>query len=1185
MAGSKTPDPKKNKKNLLKETARAIDMCLEAGNIAQVKSLYDSLSKMGRNPSSDTLKAAAAAKIIDWYAENGGREKARPYLDSLARRSTGSSLMLLISAVLRLLKSLDKELTEAEGRDSPEALETAEIASEEEVRILRLILLTPAGGESLRDRARNLQQALSAMLRNGQEADALLLYTLLTDLILPPEQDLPLKTAAADFIGYLIPDNPDQALDLFRQQAAGDLTEAGRKILEPQAVRLAAHLILRQRPREALEVFAIFGTAALEVPAGSGLYTAIFCLTPLFIQENCLEEALDVWRTQPAFKESFILMNEPEDLQKFFYFYAEAVSELICKLSGAGRVREVLDLYKKFAAEFSSPNSIKLSFWNLSCSLARRTVLTAAEACWDNPEKCPELLPEAESLRSGLENFRQPELQPQTRDSDNPDDDLSLSQLWSGEAGRRETAEYSRCLAALVLWLTARQTGCSEAEASLADCLKNHKKIYLAAAQAEAAAFAASRNHSRGGPSASDLAGESRDYLVSISLDEELWNSLKQEKIAPSLLTSNTASSYSALLAALTAAGRPGEALKFFEETPWAVLQIPIQSCVRAAWNYWLAARKASPDQFPEDLDPQAGRPPEGGSPDLYALIQEMLQFSLHPFARFPAAANFPELQNSSLAARLSKSQAEKLASAAVRLCEFCLTLQKSWTGYAWILDFLSHLSRYPEILFLYQQSTFKVIESFLAAGKYQEAAELHAALASRLMTADPARPAPLWCALGILSSFVLFASFLFSQTVRLYAEKTLKTLAGLHPSSLYRQAAADTASGFLQAIVFKTPKEPENISSLCLEITESLADLKDLSPAEEIFCRRIAGRARLSRLGILVICGHLEEAEALYRRFETDLVRPEFQLQLNNFLGRLIKTLANDGRLEEGRRYLAEMEALSPQGEALEVFLKAGTYITDALIARGGLDEARQMIRLPALDQDPLHWFYFVRNTAELLKARLGLDQFSQAQDLYLDLKKAPLTAETYLSRNACLLGLVTWLLERGRTSAAVHLIAGQDGASVPIRFRFPDLTPEDSDPPENPGDIILEANAALYNNIMKLGSEMGSLALELLFECEKGENPEQVLEVYQVMENLPKVPWGLICLGSFAVIRLLIEKGEDEAALELIRKRSEKVPPAERDSYLEDAGDIYRKNIFLRGRPAGLEPLIRRPEKRPVK
>ncbi|MDR1395171.1 MAG: hypothetical protein LBK52_03235, partial [Deltaproteobacteria bacterium] len=286
MARKNGPDPKKNLKSQGRETARSIDQYLENNNIEEARSLYESLSKLGRSPAADSLKAKAAFKLIRWYAENGKPENTGPLLSALARRSENPEiLMLQVKAVsLMIGPRPEKEQTK-------------------EVRLLRQSLWTPQGQVSQRDRSQILLNLISELCQKNQTDEALEIYSTLKIDSLPEEaaEFLP-SLESAIIISLTENGRLTEALDFFQASRNAAWSPDALNRAAPAAARLTAALACRQELDKALGVWSFFEIPVLpESVRHLRLKTALILMEILILYDR-FQDALAVWHSLPKRK-------------------------------------------------------------------------------------------------------------------------------------------------------------------------------------------------------------------------------------------------------------------------------------------------------------------------------------------------------------------------------------------------------------------------------------------------------------------------------------------------------------------------------------------------------------------------------------------------------------------------------------------------------------------------------------------------------------------------------------------------------------------------------------------------------------------------------------------------------------------------------------------------------------------
>ncbi|MDR0549431.1 MAG: hypothetical protein LBI10_08525 [Deltaproteobacteria bacterium] len=273
-------DQKKNKKTAGRDLNNQIDNYLLNDDVVAARAVYESMSKLGRSPTTDNQKAKAAHKLILWYADNGATEMALPLFQALARRSENSEVLIL------LLNSLTVISTALEARgQSPIS------------RDLRLSIWTPpTPAASISTRVMALKDAIFDLCQKNRLDEAIPYFKVLTtDSPPPPHSDAPLILATALIASLCEDRRPSMAL-LFYKELNPDLWSDPNSwsILAPAMVSLIRYLSYAQKTDEAILAYNFFKDYQ-DLADSSRLLAATSILESL-LMANSMKLSIQIWR-------------------------------------------------------------------------------------------------------------------------------------------------------------------------------------------------------------------------------------------------------------------------------------------------------------------------------------------------------------------------------------------------------------------------------------------------------------------------------------------------------------------------------------------------------------------------------------------------------------------------------------------------------------------------------------------------------------------------------------------------------------------------------------------------------------------------------------------------------------------------------------------------------------------------
>ncbi|MDR1872620.1 MAG: hypothetical protein LBS60_12005 [Deltaproteobacteria bacterium] len=1155
-------DLKKNKKTQAKDLARTIEGLLLEDKVAEARAVYDSMSKLGRSPSTDNLKAKAAHKFIHWYADHDQLDQTPSYFQALARRNDNPEVLALqVDVVAKVAKIHDDR------------------GQLEEAKNLRLAIWSSAAEESPLERAEVLGDIINDFCLKDRLTDALLIFNFIRIESLPPELNPATKKLAAQLLGRLVFAFRYQEAFAFVEALSSELAdlEDFPETLPQTLAALVVALAFSHNFPAAFKIYALFdqNPERFKRPilrAAHGLIKALE-------EVGRLEEAVDIWS-----QIDLSAANYTSESRAF----AQGLSLLDVfrpyQLGAKGIV--VYQYLAKTGIIFSGDKSLDRGDSRALLLVA----LTVLEAFENDPEpnRAATLFILEEFKKQVINNAPEPRV---------PED--------------IPTAAYLVALADLISSLRDKFVDLDQ------DVQDDQNPFQLAAFLLEATsriplamglamgAFYRLRALNQRPIDPEPLIQRLMDLSDLLSLEElePLWEELKDSPKLFSDIRDIAIKSLDESLGVLCLQGQTELVHRLYKSVPWLnlIASPPYLPLVKS--SFYLVPQIDSMTYNPEvdDAIPE--------NLQLYAEFREIensLSFTGDYRRLEDWYFNLPVERVSKIAGTtLGKLLAESLLKVCLDQVD---DMDPSLINRLLLSAVFLHPS--PEGRLGNYLTAVKILLSFLEDGRFSESLTLLEQEFEVLWSCEGNKD--VWSLVALISLLSLAAPQVSSPVYRAKLEGFFEIHHGILFAT-HRLLRLSLAFLLDQLLNWTRDRDYNSFARHMAKYADVLSDLDSdqYTPLEAKLYAELKAHGQMGYALFAQNNGHLPEAIAIFQKVEPILSNfPHCRERKYHFILSVVKELAQDQNPSEALIWLNKLKSDSADDIANYVTL-ASLFLISALIGSERLEEAQKILdELQQFedegledededegededdededededddeddddDDDDVDDIYEgeieLRQYARglgifyLLKAYREAGLLEEALAIYLAGFKNEDDEASFIWRLNCLTDLIDSFTAHGETATATHLftnrswltplnLAAYQEAMDQVEATLDDFPPNflESDP------LYAKYNLADRVNMEATAARLGDKAVTLVQECLFMDEEDRAMAVYRSLEDLPLVDGAHANAASKLLVERLVKMGRDPEARALVNSRSEKLTPSLSQKYLSQMDRLMR-------------------------
>ncbi|MDR1608263.1 MAG: hypothetical protein LBT38_07650 [Deltaproteobacteria bacterium] len=1138
MAKKVIVDQKKNKKTQGKDILKTIDALLLEEKIVEARSAYESISKLGRSPATDNIKAKAASTLVDWYVERRHLDKVTPLCQALARRSDNSEILtLLIEAVGKIAQAHVNE------------------GQPDQARELRLSLWRPLAGEDafgevLGNKDTEWLSLYLDMDFKNRLPEAINIFQIINVEDAPPEVEKVLaKISSYNIILAQNRGQRDQALAFF-EVAENLFKNHLDENLALNLCYLACALSLSGRLPEALKIYAIFEATQTRFLKLRTLVATALIEALVFAERY--EEALEIWLKAPMDQtleknSEAGLIKEANNLLQALSLNGQAESARALWLELEAKYFSQLPYWEKEnqskpIALFYVAQAIVLTYWRDKSDNNKALLIWLAdemekfEKQWDPVLLKGESYAIFRSSKAGIIYITQPAF----IDADLPESPMTpetepITHLF----GQAEAVNFQ-------LGQIARQTrGETELDPESLSRQETLLKTFL------------------------EIARE----IINLLINPEclpLWRSLVDTGLDISFLTLNGSNLLIQATSHLLETNNRTEAIKLYDETPWLLI-LPnddLSAATRA--TYSLSRSQNIPDRERVDF-------PEGQQ--IYGQIMEMFLAAVRNNEPAVLENKIMSYNCENLKYHISLVLAVKLADKLKQNCYYWIE-KDELNCVEKILAFMAMLGDHPRIKFHHHTATIAYLTKCLRKDGYVEAIyqfgrerDYLASNREEFVSDDPEAEKYQWLDLAILESATRLAGSYHNLLIRNFMDQFITKMADLSDLKLYRL----TYLGLLSLVLEKASEtqvfppannmaEPAEFFKIYYAKLMS-AQTEGLAPMEASWLESRQSLVRRVYPKILLRAKRREEALENYEAIFANQVSTGEELQAQaEFIKELIISFAEAGEFEKAQTWYNQLLSLGPLNKPLAYeWMVAATRLILALAQDNRLDEAQQTLDL--LGDDPLLLHGRLVSMTFIFCAHMSQNEgLEMALKTYTAARELPFSKSIHLLRTKTLANLIKEFAKIGETNTAYHLFVNREIPDEEI------LTEEVWPEAALINDLVTSPKALedletilWTNDIEAYTTELENIYLyladkvvELIGESLILEEDSVALNVYRALEELNIKDPDPINLASKLIVENLVNKGLRAEAQAIIDARLAKLTTPTSSVYLLSVNKI---------------------------
>ncbi|MDR1578355.1 MAG: hypothetical protein LBT86_09075 [Deltaproteobacteria bacterium] len=1125
-------DQKKNKKTQAKDLVRTIETLLADDNATEARSLYESISKLGRSPATDNQKAKAAFKLINWYADHDKLETALPLCQALARRSDNSEiLMLQVEALTKMAAAF-----EAQGQA-------------ERARELRLSLWVSPNGELdpddvPEDRAWSLHWIIFDLVTKNRLDEALKIFQTLNVADAPLMLEVGLAKLTADLLVSLRQKRHIEAAFAFFQVSVDLIKKHALITLAPTTSEMIISLAYSRQLDQAQQIYAVFENIHQTV-YNHHLQAAIALIKAL-TKAGRLTEAINV-----CLKTPLGLKKEKRLEMEAIYQVLSLLNELANQDMADEAIKLWLDLENKHYAHYD--------YWRLEAQTRPQALIHVAQAVvgayWRDRS------PDATKL---LEWLAQKTV---TLFSEWDDSNLTLDHRNIFQANQ---------VALRVMLLPAMENAKLATEAVIGalspqtkDSNFDNNQLQEILGQAEAATYQLLQINNSG-QELEVILDKFRNLgaFLADPANEPLWEKLIEAKIELGFLIKNGASFLIQAIKNLVKIDRRAEAWKLFDEISWLNLKLA------TGLSYPIQAAFALERPYAESDLP--ARPSVEESLPLYAATLELILFShLHD--------DTTELETGLLSIDLESLKTALAWPLAIDLAQELERIGQSWLNKEEylaakrILTLISKLGDHPIFYYHYHALAIKFIKHEVELEQHSEALKYinneRDFILPQSREVTPGEPGPpTWLALAVLESVMEITYFYDAPIVKLPLDAFYKQLDNLSSARVYRLAFLSVISQAIEkAAILKPVLNPVLAHEPVAYYYGLLTSLEPsvLPPWEADWLIQLQNLANLSYPRYLLQNQRRAEAMEIYAQVEKNLPdKEDFNFKKALFIKDLSVNFAHSADFEESIDWLKQLLNKPPSAKIADLQIETATQVILSLALQKKLPLSEEVLGL--LDEnEPLTLFGRVMAMSYLFCEYFQTNDLDSAIRLYQRMRQTPITNSTLLIRLKTLANLVSEFSKIGETATATHLFLNRDVIDL---TDLPDPTPEmerihkllsDQEPLPPLSESICNHSTISFSKELEWSkNNLAEKVTGLILECLNLEEEERAMKVYQSLIELNPPNPEPTNLAAKAIIENLIQKDRIAEAEAIVKARVETLRPPESTKFLIQCDKLTRRD-----------------------
>ncbi|MDR2140836.1 MAG: hypothetical protein LBR11_03465 [Deltaproteobacteria bacterium] len=1110
----KNLDQKKNKKTLAKDLVRMIESYLAQGEGVEARALYESISKLGRSPTTDSQKAKAAHKLIHWYVDNNQTDSTLPLLQALARRSDNSEI---------LMSQID-----ALGKIANSYVNSGQI---ERARELRLTIWSPISGESPQIRAETLKRIITDLCERNRHDEALKIHEVIHVDPVPPGLEGLMSDLAAELFRSLVASRRHAEAFVFFESLhqAWSKSQPLFQSLASSVSTLVMSLAFQGHFDQALKTYAFFQAPPDPTKGQTTFLEATAALLEALLLADRTQEALRIWLELPL---------ETKREKYLDFMVVNAVLNLLRRLSQQGQAQKTLELYQ----DLDERRFNHLDYWSGGAQdqpqCLTLVVQAVVAAYWREPTKYRDQLAWVALKAHSLgENWDEEKLTLDKRVA-----------YWAYKVTMVELLSPALLAA-----------GLNQSRDELASDARTAPVISQLLGQAAAAVQEIERLPDSGLELAPRLARlEALRDLMTEPEREELWNELENQGAETWALVNEAASHLPQAIRALKLSGRAEAAQVFFNSVTWLNLRGSL-----GLYPAVLAAYQLETDETTATQADHPAEPLNEASAARYAKLLELVEMTCRQQKPEELEAGLANQDLESLAQTLTPAQAKTLARSLETVSQTWLVKSEVSTA-TLLVGLIPRLGQSPEIQLSYHLAVHRLLEKMT---RHDQMAEVAMVLEQcwSFLAPDAEGPPKQWVSLALARSTEKLLHYNQGLPI-LWNDRILKSLSqperGRSCLLAWAGLLAKSLDQYHVNPSLANSNEPKDYYQALTRLSPN-----GLSPREERFLTQVQADAHLSYLKYLIVKNQAEEAMSLYNQVEPQLVNQGGPRQKTvSFLAALIETLTKSQRLDEAQTWLQRTKIPELIQVDSDIRLRLGLNLISALCGQDNYSQARKLATW--LTEDESNEQALTVQSVAYLSIILGLarqGQIEEALAVYMEMRKAEFAKTSYLYRLEALIQLLDVFIKSGETATAAHLFANRESL---------DPKPEDLETREwanfyAPRDLALEILPRLglgYGTtrfstglVNSASSRLAEKGLELIRECLEFDEFERAIGIYRSLDTLPFVEAGPINLAAKTILDLLINSGREEEAKSLAKARAEKLTEAEAKLFISQFEPLF--------------------------
>jgi hypothetical protein len=1119
MVKKAATDQKKNKKSMAKDSVKLIETFLADGDSQSARVHYESMSKLGRSPSTDNQKAKAAFKLINWYVDNGQIENAQPLFQALARRSDNSEILFLqVEAIGKMVGIL-----EAQGKFA-------------EAKGLRTSIWDSPLGEKPMERAKIIMDTIRELIKKNRTEEALYIYkSLMIDKLSPDFDDA--ITSLWEQVLELLNDcrKYKDCYSFFILINFDEIAPAFLVDFAPQIQHLIFGLAFHGELDKALEAFAFFKNPELPKSTWRLHLSTALALMEIMADNNLILEALDLWfdlplnknplehQTQVSILKGLIKMvrfgqylNHPDLLQKIY-----------------------LDLSEKFVdtLDYRTYDYVKNSqilLW----------VCHSAALCYaKSSDNDTSLL---EWAVNEVINFGQ------NWDDTNLTED-HLNTLWTTKM----------TLAKLMLW-PAQQTKLPQAKA-LEDILNDHEDYFTILGQAEGVCLLMDILD----PENTDILSffepvyKLREIITEKdSQYDPIWESSLDQDIDIDELILKGAGCMTSAILHLLKLGLTDEAIEFYNSLPWACCRDDL--CVPSLFQATYAIETADPVKTETDTDnvtdtyidtgtdtdtvtdadteaetdtvtgtvtvtdtdtgtqtdtqtdtETENRVSEEEGLELYCHILELLKNTLYYDDAARLETDLLDIDLEHLDTSLALSQALSLANHAEIVATEWLMQLDVQTALR-VANIISKLGKHQDISFHYFSAIGRITDNMSYSDHIFESLQSLYFVNTFILPGTSEIPSS---AFGILHLFRITKALLkfypINYNTRTNIDRYILSVMESPKIKQYKSLQiflVQIITEILDLVSQGVLEGPgKNITSFYNYLVTVDVEDKYYLPIEKKFLYDFKNDSHVSYLKFMLLNGQLEDTIELFNRLNPmlTLLEPK-NVKIPDFFTIMIGKLASANRLQDAVAWYKKFDLLPNDPNTVSRQVTAAHRLITALINKADLAQARLIAFKLASEDNHISWLGRVMALKLLVEGYCRYGFFDEALAVYWEILKAPFSNTLYRLKSETLLSLVEALTKVGETTAAAHIFTNREKVTA-NDFQDPNQEMEEierllsSNWSRDIVEIKIKASfGSFYDQINLLNTNLGEKALDLIKECLLADEEDQAWAVFGSLDFL---------------------------------------------------------------------------------